>query len=96
MQALRKTVVVFNAVSPDKQARAEMTRIVKSASRDFDVPIVSVALEDRGDFRHSLSLGKGVTESAPRGAAAKELQALYRLLCQWDRKFAQQKRRVSA
>ncbi len=96
MQALRKTVVVFNAVSADRQAKAEMAKIVKSASRDFDVPIVSVVLEDRGDFRHALSQGKGVTESAPRGAAARELQALYRLLCQWDRKFAQQKRRVPA
>jgi chromosome partitioning protein len=96
MQALRKTVVVFNAVSADRQAKAEMAKIIKSTSRDFDVPIVSIVLEDRGDFRHALSQGKGVTESAPRGAAARELQALYRLLCQWDRKFAQQKRRVPA
>jgi chromosome partitioning protein len=96
MQALRKTVVVFNAVSADRQAKAEMAKIIKSASRDFDVPIVSIVLEDRGEFRHALSQGKGVTESAPRGAAARELQALYRLLCQWERKFAQQKRRVPA
>jgi chromosome partitioning protein len=96
MQALRKAVVVFNAVGSDKQAKAELAKIVKAASRDFDVPILSVTLEDRGDFSHSLSLGKGVTESAPRGAAARELQTLFRLLCQWERKVAQQRKRVPA
>lgn len=96
MQALRKTVVVFNAIRSDKRAKAELAEMTKSTSHEFRVPVVGVTLEDHSDFSHSLGLGKGVTESAPRGKPAAELQALFRLLCQLERKIVKQTGRVPA
>ena len=87
--ALAKVVVVFNAIRSDKRSKAELAEMTKSVSDQFKVPVVGATLEDRADFSRSLGLGKGVTENAPRGPAARELQALFRLLCQWERKLAQ-------
>lgn len=84
-KALQKVVVVLNAAGSDANARSA---ILDLARKEHKVPVLDVELEDRPDFRRSLGLGKGITEHAPKGAAAQELTKVFKLLWRWDAKLA--------
>lgn len=92
IRALTKTIVVLNAASADKAARAETERL---AGNEFGVGLLSVALADHVDLAASLRTGRGVTEAAPRRKAAKAVQEMYAELCAFERKLART-RRLSA
>lgn len=96
--ALGKTVVVLNALSSDKKARAEIER----AAAGFGVIVLAAALEDQVDLAASLREGKGVTERAPKrkagkaSGAARAVQEVHRQLEDFERKLAEAPRRLTA
>lgn len=90
--ALWKSVVVLNAPSKDKKARAETEEIVAA----FDVPLLSHVLEDHIDFAQSLGEGKGITERWPKRKAATTIRTIYRQLCEHERTLGRAKQRKSA
>ncbi len=92
IRALTKTVVVLNAASTDKAARADTEHL---AGDEFGVGVLSVALADHVDLAASLRTGRGVTEAAPKRKAAKAVQDIYAELCAFERKLARA-RRLSA
>ena len=92
IRALTKTIVVLNATSSDKAARAETEQL---AHDEFGVGVLSVALADHVDLAASLRTGRGVTEAAPKRKAAKAIQEIYAELCAFERKLART-RRLSA
>ena len=91
--ALAKAVVVLNAPSNDKKARAETEAI---AREEFGVVILDVVLDEHADLATSLRSGRGVTESAPKRKAAKVMQDIYQQLTQFERKLSKQKGKVTA
>jgi chromosome partitioning protein len=96
--ALGKTVVVLNAASTDKKAKAEIER----AAAALGAAVLPAALDDQVDLAASLREGKGVTErgskrkAAKASVAAKAVQEVYRQLEDFERKLAAQPRRMSA
>jgi cellulose biosynthesis protein BcsQ len=91
--ALMKTIVILNAPSADKEARADTERI---ALAEFGVALLDIVLDEHVDLATSLRGGRGITESAPKRKAAKVVQEIYQQLCQFERKLARTKSRVTA
>ncbi len=87
--ALAKTIVVLNAPSSDRKAKAEIERIAE----DLGVDMLATTLEDQVDLVSSLRSGKGITESAPKRKAAKAVQAIYQQLCDFDTSLARVKKK---
>jgi chromosome partitioning protein len=94
-RANHKAVIVLNA-QPSGRSEKSMEKVVKRTAADFGVPVVDVALPDHADYRRALEAGLGVTESAPRGAAARRILALYVWLCRHELKLSKRKERVRA
>jgi chromosome partitioning protein len=89
--ALSKTVVVLNAPSGDKKAKAEISRLVGA----FGVSLLGTTLDDMVGLASSLRDGKGITESAPKHKAAKAVQEVYAQLCDFERSRAKARTRAA-
>jgi chromosome partitioning protein len=94
-RAAHKAVVVVNAQPAGKSEKAQ-EKAVKETAAAYRVPVVDVALPDHADYRRALAAGLGVTESAPRGAAARRILALYVWLCRHETKLSKRKERARA
>lgn len=94
LSALRKAIVVINAPSKDKTARAETEAIARD---EFDVPVLATVVEDKVDVPKALKEGMGVSEAKSKSAATKAVQATFRLvfeqLSEFESKLAKQKPR---
>lgn len=71
---LAKVVVVVNAATKDREARAETEAI----AREFGVAVLDASLDDQADLEKSLREGRGATERGKRTKVAKAVSEVYR------------------
>lgn len=96
--ALGKTIVVLNAPSSDKQAKAAIERDAKA----LGVTVLTITLEDQVELATSLRSGKGITETTAKGRAAKPgkaakaVQAIYEQVCAFESALTRSRRKRAA
>lgn len=76
-KAIRKTLVVVNAMEDDQDADEESVRRIAA---EYGAQVVATSIENDPAYRSSLRQGRGVVEVAPKSTAARQIQALFRLV----------------
>lgn len=76
--AIRRTLVVVNA--EDKSDDASSIEAIHAVAGKFGAKVVKITVQNSAVYRASLREGKGIIESAPKSAAARQIQALLRLI----------------
>ncbi len=76
-KAIRKTLVVVNALDDDQQ---DDEAGIRKIAAEYGAQVVSTSIENDPEYRSSLRQGRGVVEVAPKSHAAKQIQALLRLI----------------
>ncbi len=64
-------------------ARGRLLEATRAALAEGPTPVLDAALGNRSAFAMAMAAGLGVTESAPKGAAAAEVRALVDTLSPW-------------
>jgi chromosome partitioning protein len=74
-------IVVLNACPPaTKRGEGSLVREARIALAGYGLPVAKVTITQRAALSHALIDGRAVTEFEPKGAAADELRALWKLL----------------
>lgn len=72
----RQAIAVLNAVPP----RGGLEDEAEEALREFGIAVATTRMGQRNPFANAIPQGKGVTEFAPRDAAADEIKRLWKEL----------------
>ncbi len=82
VRAVRKpAAIVLNACPPGRGvAPAGIVTEAKRALSVYGLPVAPVAITQRVAFSHAITAGKGITEYEPGGAAASEIERLWKWL----------------
>ena len=78
-----KTILVLNAVAPRTTEAKDAADFLKGLGT-----VLREQLGERADYRRALLKGQGVTEFAPKSAAAKELAKFYKALQKHAKKIS--------
>jgi chromosome partitioning protein len=79
--AIHRALIILNACPPARGVgEASITGDARRAVAAFGVPVASVAITSRAAFSSALVAGLTANETEPKGKAATEMRALWRVL----------------